>query len=235
VRTLRLAWLAFVLPVLPACQKKLPSVSETPPPLGSPDVPTAIALRPTYDVNGRSLTAGTGFVVRDTAGKTYFLTAAHVMDQGDWRRVTNVSLATMSGESIGSLQPGGLKHIGAPFDRAGAAADIIIWEAPLENATALPLAAEDLKRNEWVWAVGQEMGRRGTGRTFRCKVTGSESGGIVLEQHERFELRGFSGGPVINAKGQVVGAILGGREPRVLCSRITSIRDRLSQVGIQLP
>ena len=98
------AWLALVLPLLSACQKKLPAVAETPPPLGPPDVPASVALRPTYTLNGRPTTAGTGFVVRDTTGKTYFLTAVHVMDESEWRRVDNVSLATMAGESVGTLR-----------------------------------------------------------------------------------------------------------------------------------
>jgi len=234
LRPARLAFLALVAAV-PACHKKLPSVAETPPPFNAPNVSAAAALRPTYDLNGRPVTAGTGFFVRDTGGKLYFLTAAHVMETSEWRRVNSVALATVGGESVGSLQPGGLKHVGAPFDHAGAQADLVIWEAPLDNVTILPLGTEDLKRNEWVWVVGQEMNRRGSGRLFRCKVTGAESGGMVLEQQERFDVRGFSGAPVVNEKGQVVGAVLGGSEPKVLCSKVTSIRERVAQQGIQLP
>jgi Trypsin-like peptidase domain len=235
LRPARLALLAVLAAAVPACQKKLASVAETPPPLQPPSVPAAAALRPAYDLNGRPVTAGTGFVVRDSAGKLFFLTAAHVMETSEWRRVNSVSLATVAGEPVGNLQPGGLKHIGAPFDRAGAQADLVIWEATLDKVTVLPLATEDLKRNEWVWVIGLEMSRRGSGRLFRCKVTGTQSGGIILEQQERFELRGFSGAPVVNEKGQVVGAVLGGSEPKVLCSKVTSIRERMSQQGIQLP
>jgi Trypsin-like peptidase domain len=235
LRPARLAFLAALIVALPACQKKLPSVAATPPPLQPPSIPTAAALRPTYDLNGRPVTAGTGYVIKDSGGKLYFLTAAHVMETSEWRRVNSVSLATMGGEAVGTLQSGGLKHVGAPFDRAGAQADLVIWEAPLEKPTVLALATEDPKRNEWVWVVGQEMKGRGAGRLYRCKVTGTETGGILLEQDERFELRGFSGAPVVNEKGQVVGAVLGGSEPKVLCSKVTSIRERLSQQGTQLP
>jgi len=235
LRPARLVFLAVLAAAVPACQKKLPSVAETPPPLSPPSVSTAAALRPTYDLNGRAVTAGTGFVVKDTAGKLYFLTAAHVMETSEWRRVNSVSVATMGGEVVCTLQPGGLKHVGAPFDKAGAQADLVIWEAPMEKPTVLPIATEDPRRNEWVWVIGQEMKGRGAGRLYRCKVTGTETGGILLEQNERFELRGFSGAPIVNEKGQVVGAVLGGNEPNVLCSRVTSIRERLSQQGIQLP
>lgn len=231
----RLALLVLFLPLLPACHKKPPAVAETPPPMQSPNVAPTVALRPTYELNGRPITAGTGFLIRDKSGKTYYLTAVHVMDESEWRHVASVSLSTMGGEVVGTLQPPAIVHIGAPFDKASAASDLVIAEAPVEKGTPVPIGTEDPKRNEWVWVAGMEMGRRGSGRFFRCTVVDGDSNGITLKQFDEFELRGFSGAPLLNAKGEVVGIVLGGKSTTVLCSKTSVLRQRITQAGIQLP
>src|SRR5262245_11933525 len=234
----RLRWLALVLPFVPACNREtIPAVAESPPPSTAPTVPATAALRPTYDLKGQGVAAGTGFLIQDKGGKIYFLTAAHVMDdEREWRSVKNLTLATMSGERIGLARPNALKWIGKPFDEADTTTDLAIWEPTFDRPpTALTLAADDPKKNEWVWVVGLEGGQRGPQKLFRCKVTGAEQGGVKLRQEDRFQLRGFSGGPVLNAQGQVVGTVLGGPEPSILCSKVSALRKRLTEAGIQLP
>jgi S1-C subfamily serine protease len=235
LRAHQLVWLALCLPLLPACHKRPPAVAETPPPMQSPNVSPTVALRPTYDLKGRPITAGTGFLVRDKSGKTYYLTAVHVMDETEWRQVASVSLSTMGGEVVGNLQPPALVHVGVAFDKASAASDLVIVQAPVEKGTPVPIGTEDPKRNEWVWVAGMEMGRRGSGRLFRCTVIDGDSNGITLKQFDEFDLRGFSGAPVLNAKGEVVGILLGGKSTTVLCSKTSVLRQRIAQAGIQLP
>jgi hypothetical protein len=156
-------------------------------------------------------------------------------DEAEWRQVRGVDLQTMTGSPVAKVQ-GRPQHIGKPFDVADASADLVVW--PLESGAKvapLKLATEDPKKNEWVWVVGQEPGRSGPQKMFRCKVTGTDSGGLTLKQHDRFEMRGFSGGPVVNARGEVVGSLLGGRAPTVIISRVSGMRQRLTQAGVQLP
>ena len=236
--TTRAGCLIVLLPLLPACNReKLPTVADSPPPTASPTVPATAAIRPTYQFKGQTAVAGTGFLVKDQPGKTYFLTAAHVMDdEAEWRSVRRLTLSDMGGQEIGSAKPSALKWIGKPFDEADTTVDLVIWEPTFDPApAALTLAAEDPKRNEWVWIAGLEGGQRGPQKLYRCKVTGADSGGVTLRQHDRFQLRGFSGGPVLNAQGQVVGSVLGGNEPTVLCSKVSAIRKRLTEAGIQRP
>ena len=83
--------------------------------------------------------------------------------------------------------------------------------------------------------VGLEGGQRGPQKFFKAKVTGAEQGGVTLKQQDRFQLRGFSGGPVLNTQGQVVGTVLGGPEPTILCSKVSALRKRLQEAGIQIP
>ena len=236
--TTRTGWLVVLLPLLPACHREtIPAVAETPAPTTSPTVPATAAVRPTYQLKSQTAAAGTGFFVRDKAGKVYFLTAAHVMDdEAEWRSVRSVSLATMAGQELGTAKPSNLKWLGKPFDEVDTTVDLVIWEPTFDSPpAALALATEDPKKNEWVWLAGLEGGRRGPQKLYRCKVTGAESGGVTLRQEDRFQLRGFSGGPVLNAQGQVVGSVLGGSEPTVLCSKVSAIRNRLTEAGIQLP
>jgi S1-C subfamily serine protease len=211
----KLRWLALVLPLLPACNREtIPAVAESPAPTTPPVVPASAALRPTYDLKDQQAAAGTGFLVTDQAGKVYFLTAAHIMDdETEWRSVRNLSLATMAGERIGSAKPSALRWVGKPFNERDATTDFAIWEPTCDTPPVpLTLAAEDPKKNEWVWVTGLEVAQRGPQKFFRAKVTGAEQGGVTLRQEDRFQLRGFSGDPVLNTQGQVVGTVLAGPE-----------------------
>ena len=234
-----LPMLGWFLPLLAGCinRETIPAVAESPPPTGVPNVPASAAVRPTYSLKDKQAVAGTGFLVKDAGGKVYFFTAAHVMDdEAEWRSVTNLTLATMAGKQIGSAKQADLKWIGKPFDKADTTWDFTIWEPTFDRTPeALTLAAEDPKQNEWVWVAGLPGGQRGPQKFFRCKVTGAESGGVTLRQEDLFQLRGFSGGPVLDALGNVVGTVLGGREPNILCSKVSALRKRLAEAGIQIP
>src|SRR4029077_9354533 len=132
------------------------------------------ALRPHYLLKGNNHAAGTAFVVQDKAGKSYMLTAAHIMDnEAEWKQVQSVSLEVMGGSAVASVQ-GSPLYIGKPFDKGNAGVDLVIWPISDGAKTApLKLAKADAKRNEWVWAVGQEPGSNGPQKMYRCKVTGT--------------------------------------------------------------
>jgi hypothetical protein len=235
-----LAIAAFFVLMLLSCAGSggLDSVPTSPPPEKGPALSSSAALRPYYQVGNKAPeAAGTAFVVEDKAKRLYMLTAAHIMDDdAEWQQVQAVSLRVLgSGQTAAKVQ-GRPVHIGKPFDAGNAGTDLVIWPLAADAKVApLKLAADNPKRNEWVWVVGQEPGRTDAQKMYRCTVTGAETGGLTLEQHDRFEMRGFSGGPVVNAQGEVIGSLLGGRAPKVLCNSVSSIRKRLAEAKVELP
>jgi S1-C subfamily serine protease len=225
----------FLVFVVSTGCKKEDSVPETPPPEKGPEVAADASLRPHYLLGGRPSAAGTAFIVRSKTGQLYMLSAAHVMDNdAEWQQVRAVTLKQMGGGEVAKVKERPV-FIGKPLDVGGVPSDLVIWPlADGAKVTPLKLAAEDPKKNEWVWAVGQEPGSSGPQKLYRCKVTGTDSGGFTLKQHDTFEMRGFSGGPIINAKGEVVGSLLAGKSPDMIISGVSSIRQRLVEAKVEV-
>jgi S1-C subfamily serine protease len=212
---------------------------ETPPPEGNPKVATEPAFRPVFVLAGRSASAGTAFVIKAPSGKLLALTAAHVLDKPEWASVTSTSLSSMSGGRLIELQ-GRPVYVGRSFDELppvengsfpvfDTTEDFVVWYLPGGAAiTPLDLADHDPRVNEWVWVVGQEPGK--PLQFFRAKVTRVKSGAFVMKQHDRFEPKGFSGGPVLTSDGKVIGNMLAADRSSGLLEGATAstIRQRVS-------
>jgi hypothetical protein len=194
----------------------------TPPPTTRQNLPPTAAYRPTFHyTNGKEETAGTAFVVRAPSGKKVALTAAHVLEPKEWAMVRSTTLATMAGKKVIDLA-GNPVYVGRAFDqlpplRGGAvpvvntAEDFAIWVLPdTADVTVLELADREPKVNQWVWIAGQQAGKPLL--FYRSKVTEVHGGTMVMQQHDRFDPVGFSGGPVLTAEGKVIGTMLASDE-----------------------
>jgi S1-C subfamily serine protease len=190
----------------------------------------------------RIMHVGTGFVIEDRDGDHYLLTCAHLIADKDWRNRHSVKMHTMDGrrqiESLGSSLHVGtavdLRHPGqgGQFDMTK---DLVIRSVAGSWIRALPLADANPKVGEWVWAVGCESGGPPSNeKLFRGRVTAVADGGFTFTQHDRFNPRGFSGGPVVNRKGEVVGNLLAGKDQTVSGATVGAIRRRLKEVGIEV-
>jgi hypothetical protein len=196
---------------------KLPA---TPPPTIKLKLPQTAAYRPTFKyADGKEDTGGTVFVVKAPSGKKVAVTAAHVLEPKEWAMLRSTKLSTMAGKKVLDLA-GKPAYVGRAFDELpplrkspvsiyNTSEDFALWVLPdAAELTVLELADREPKVNEWVWIAGQQQGRPLL--FYRSKVTDVLNGTMVMEQHDRFNPVGFSGGPVVTAEGKVIGTMLAG-------------------------
>jgi S1-C subfamily serine protease len=183
---------------------------------------------------------GTGFIVRDRADDCYLLTCAHLVDKKDWETRHSVTMRFMNNQKvIHSLGPSlyignpvDLKHLGSN-GRPDMTHDFVIRSVVGNWARPLPLAPADPKVGDRVWAVGCEAGQPDSDeKLFPGEMVEVTGGGYTLKKRVTFNPRGFSGGPVVNQKGQVIGNVLAGGGDFISGATVGTIRRRLREKGI---
>jgi hypothetical protein len=113
--------------------------------------------------------------------------------------------------------------------------DLVIRSAAGGWARPVSLASQDPKVGDWVWAVGCEAAAPASDeKLFLGRVSDVSEGGFTMQKHIRYNPRGFSGGPVVNQKGEVVGNVLAGGEDMVAGATVSTLRRRLKESGVDL-
>jgi S1-C subfamily serine protease len=219
--------------------RRLTSAARPPPPQGFSGLVLRIEF---FFPDTRRLHIGTGFIVQDRKKEKYLMTCAHLIDDKDWKRCYRLCMRTMKGdrriESYGSHL-----HVGRPVDlkQHGAngqpdmTTDLVIRPAAGSWARPLPLADDDPRVGDWVWAVGCESHARPTDeKLFLGKIIEVAEGGYTMRKVVNFDPRGFSGGPVVNQKGEVVGNVLAGSNTIVSGATVSTLKRRLKENGVSL-
>jgi S1-C subfamily serine protease len=186
--------------------------------------------------------AGTGFVIKDVFQGKYLLTCAHLIDQEEWYKRDRLQMRTMNGklaiETVGApLLIGTSVNLkkAMPNGRPDMTQDLVVQSITAKGLKSLPMARKDPQVGDWVWAVGCEINKPiGNEHLYPGRVVEVSRGGYLFEQYERFNPHGFSGGPVVNARGEVVGNVLAGGEKIVGGATVNTIRQRLREKGIIL-
>jgi hypothetical protein len=214
----------------------------TPAPKIRQKLPKTAAYRPTFITGkGEDVRGGTGFFVK-ASNKVYALTAAHIHEPAEWGTLKSSSFVTMDEKVTVKLTPKPA-FLGKAFDTLperkikgegvfDGTQDFAIWELPADaKVTVLRLADKEPRQNQWVWVVGQ------TGTKpllfYRAKVLKVLGGVFMYQQYDRFDPIGFSGGPVVDAEGRVVGTMLGSDATQRNCfgPTVTAIRARLEALA----
>jgi S1-C subfamily serine protease len=184
--------------------------------------------------------AGTGFIVRDRADGAYLLTCAHVLDAKPGQAHGSLRMRTMDGAHV--IQSGGAAlHMGnavdlkrrGPDGRPDMTQDFAVRLVSGRGAKPLVLANGDPATGDRVWAVGQEAGQPpGAERYYPGVIVHVGDGGYLMRQLEPFNAPGFSGGPIVNSRGEVVGNVLTGGSGFVGGATVSTLRRRLAENGI---
>jgi S1-C subfamily serine protease len=207
-----------------------------PPPLGA-----GVVWRLEYVYPGQGVrVAGTGFIVRDTADCDYLLTCAHVLDARPGQAHGSLRMRTMDGSQV-IRSSGAAIHVGRAVDltqrgadgRPDMTYDFAVRLVSGRGARPLTLAKKDPAVGDRVWVIGQEVGQPPAPEYYYPgTIDHVADGGFVMKQLETFNAHGFSGGPVVNARGEVVGNVLTGGAGFVGGATVSTIRARLAEEGI---
>ncbi len=215
----------------------------------TPKIGKSVAHRPVFLVRGRDpLIAGTAFGARlRPGGPPLLLTALHLlgpsggMDRqltpADVKRDVRQVMLVPFGQNRPTVIAGpALLGTGQALDDATGAVDGDVSAfalPPKGRLNALTLASKNPGMGEHVWIVGDEVtSATEAQRQYHARVVGSDARSLSLMLDSRWELQGFSGAPVINARAEVVGILIGGGTRSAICNPVESIRKHLKNAGI---
>jgi serine protease Do len=174
----------------------------------APDSGAPLFRQPGRDRNGPRRGAGTGFII-DAAG--FILTNHHVVDGADRIMVQMADGRTFRAERVGS-DP-----------------DTDIALIRVESPVALPFAAlgdsDSLRVGEWVIAIGNPLAYEHTVTVGVVSFIGRKLFDTSLDRYIQTDAAinfGNSGGPLINASGEVIGIN-------------SAISSRASNIGFAVP
>jgi hypothetical protein len=217
-----------------------------------PGIPANFAVRPIFRLrDGQTISAGTAFAASMDGAPPVLISAMHLFGEaGGLQRdlpastlpesVQSVTLYDMDyGRRVASAGKELIRDGKAmDFKSTDCSPDVVAFtlqsHVPLGS---LPLAKQNPSMGIRVWAVGREYSDKGSSaKLYAGTVVESNDSHITVKEAVPFEGRGFSGGPVINARSEVVGTYLASGKTNfgntfAYLNPVSSIRRHLARVA----
>ncbi|GIW78556.1 MAG: hypothetical protein KatS3mg105_0363 [Gemmatales bacterium] len=203
-----------------------------------------VVLRPVFYTKNEIAFPGTAFIIKDGSGNYYALTAAHLLDDKQWEQVQRVDFFTMQGKlvarAVGQPVYRGRQYEYRPLKKDGAprdpTKDLVIFRVKIVGTVKpLTLAPDNVvtKPGERVWVVGRHHKQGlGTDKLYRAVMLETDRHAYFISLTDKFDGHGFSGGPIVNSKSQVIGNVIAGNKELILGASAAALRARLRQHGI---
>lgn len=213
-----------------------------------PAVRPATALRPHIILRkGEPYAAGTAVAVRaGRARKPMVITALHLFGTSGGLKeevppakmnevVREIWLAPVGGRGVVAKARGALLKTGSPVDQNGKGSGDVAAFALLPGATVphLELASRDPALGEWLWLVGDTYDHEPEQqRVFPAQAIPIMGSLTVKFTSRRLQMQGMSGAPLLNARGEVAGLLLGGEGASGVAISAAQIRKELQKNGL---
>lgn len=225
-----LAMAFCVLALLPSAQAQKP-LQEWP----------GVVLRPVFVGDDIKVFPGNGFCIKATDGKHYVVSCAHLLKDHEWVNVRRVEFMTTDGKTVGHA-------VGEPLCRGkeeeylpanntkkrDVTKDLVIWEIKTTGPVrALKLSKTNAEEGAKAWIVGRmHKDLYGKEKLYPAEMLDVLPNSYWLKRKYDFDPHGFSGGPVVNDKSEVVGNVIAGGEDFVTGASVKFLRAKLRELNI---
>lgn len=193
--------------------------------IAAPDAASFHICRPTFEVNGETMVAGTAFTLQDPKKpRTLLLTAHHLFGEagGLSRQFAGHELPSAVSKTACKWFKGNraplkagpalpVKNAGIFFS-PGSQRDVAVFSLPAKEGQALELAPTAAKVGDTVWLVAQlQSGAPPAVLLHKARVVQAEGAGLLYAfENAQLSIIATSGAPVVNENGKLVGVNEGG-------------------------
>ncbi len=197
---------------------------------------SAQVLNPFFKLNGpkEEIEAGSAYLaVHPRTGATILCSALHLLGPAGgmkrqlsfveaYKRVQNVYAMNGSGSikvvAAGTATKNG--YASKENEEFSASYDFIAYNV-VKKTTSTPFrfAKSNPRIGETVWVLGPI--------SYSTRVTAYKSDGLYLETSGNPQFRGYSGGPIINTRGEIVASLVGSSDTHVIAIPVGTIQSLL--------
>jgi len=193
-------------------------------------------LSPLFKLNGpkEEIAAGSAYLaVHPRTGANILCSALHLLGPaGGMKRQLSLSEVNQRIQTVYALNNNGsIKVMAAGLatksgyasredEEFSAMYDFVAYKVTKRtSATPFRFATSDPRIGETVWVLGPV--------SYSARVAAYKPDGLYLETSGNPQFRGYSGGPIINARGEIVASLVGSQGSYVLACSVGTIQSLL--------